>query len=200
VIKSQPLLNYDVGGHFQRRFGRYGWTTNTGFIPCIAVRYRQYKLVGLTGQVYRMRDGNHMENACTEVSEPAASQLRQRMEAAARGWWKSLLQEPHSFSKPVYYLGWRGSEVSSLPAEGAYVRTSDAVQLLEGGARGFERPGDKICWHLKVLLPGRYVVGALYQSTVAAKFRISVGQSWAIAQRSAPSIVSTLPAQVRPFL
>lgn len=56
MLRPQPLFDYDTGGkpHSTYKIFTPGLNaTHPGFQACLAVRYKQWKWVGLTGKVYR---------------------------------------------------------------------------------------------------------------------------------------------------
>jgi hypothetical protein len=61
-----------------------------------------------------------------------------------------VLREPHSFSKPTFYLGLANWTVTNVVGAGAHDRTPGRVRLLLMGAAGFERTGDYMCFKLQV--------------------------------------------------
>jgi hypothetical protein len=70
--------------------------------------------------------------------------------AAPQRWWASVVAEPHSLSKPIFYLGLGKWTVTNMPAMGARERTAGNVQLRDLGSRGFVKAGDKLCWGVQV--------------------------------------------------
>jgi hypothetical protein len=91
-----------------------------------------------------------LEITQNEVPQPQAAAIAEQLSATAQDWWTSVLREPHSFSKPTFYLGLANWTVSNVLAAGAFDRTPDRVRLLMMGAAGFERPGDYMCFKLQV--------------------------------------------------
>lgn len=62
VVRPQTLLDYDQGGMLNHIYGKLWWlqaqsahpiSNNPGFEVCIAVRFKDYKWVGLNNKVYR---------------------------------------------------------------------------------------------------------------------------------------------------
>jgi hypothetical protein len=60
------------------------------------------------------------------------------------------MAEPHSLSKPIFYVGLGNRTVTNVPAMGARERTAGNVQLRDLGSRGFVKAGDKLCWGVQV--------------------------------------------------
>lgn len=98
----------------------------------------------------RFPGNSHLEITANEVPAAQAAAIAANMSAAARVWWSSILREPHSFTKPTFYLGMYNWTVTNMIAAGAHDRTPDRVRLLQMGAAGFEKPGDYMCFAAKV--------------------------------------------------
>ncbi|KAF8058413.1 hypothetical protein HT031_005537 [Scenedesmus sp. PABB004] len=198
IVRPQPLLDYDTGGVPNVVYAAMlpGLRRhNPGFEPCIAVRYKDWKWLGSTNKVYRLAGGSHIELSCNEVPEPRATELRALMRGAAREWWASVVAEPHSFTKPTFYLGLSNTSVTNILASGAHERTPGSVKLFQNGAEGFRAPGDRACFSTQVMEHGRYEVTLIYVSNHNATVRFSVGTFADIASGAAPSITGELPAQ-----
>jgi hypothetical protein len=76
--------------------------------------------------------------------------LAKLMSDAGRAWWKSIVQDPDSFTKPVFYLGLSGWSVTNFLPDGAHDRTPGRVTLLANGAHGFSSVGDRLCFATQV--------------------------------------------------
>jgi hypothetical protein len=73
-----------------------------------------------------------------------------KLSAAARGWWKSVVADQHSFEKPAFQLGLNGWSVTNILPDGAHERTPGRIELLPNGAAGFSHVGDSMCFKLDV--------------------------------------------------
>ncbi|KAF8065865.1 hypothetical protein HT031_002925 [Scenedesmus sp. PABB004] len=195
VLRPQPLFDYDVGGVLVKK--DRSMVLGLGFERCIAVRWRTYKWMGGGNILYRLEGYSHVEAACSEVPASKAESVVARLRAAARDWWASLLDSPHGFTKPVYYLGLDRGNVSNVLAAGAHERTLTNTTLLPNGATGFRAPGDRMCFKLQVATAGAYRWVIFYTSFMDATFRLSVGTIDDIANGTAPTLTATLPAQAR---
>ena len=73
------------------------------------------------------------------------------MRSAAEKWWQSVIMEPHSLEKPIFYLGLGEGLVTNMLVSGAHERTpAENIRLIPNGAAGFKVPGDRICFQVKV--------------------------------------------------
>jgi hypothetical protein len=69
----------------------------------------------------------------------------------AAAWWQSVLDEAHSFSKPVYQLGLQGVEVSNVEASGAISLAGSSVPVLGPMLNmAAAKVGDGFCCRVKV--------------------------------------------------
>ncbi|WIA08366.1 hypothetical protein OEZ85_007805 [Tetradesmus obliquus] len=201
VLRPQPLFNFKTGGMLNVINGRElpadKKKPNPGFEVCMAVRHREFKWVGLTDKVYWV-NGTHKEERSTEVAEPQATALRNIMRSAAEKWWQSVIMEPHSLEKPIFYLGLGEGLVTNMLVSGAHERTpAENIRLIPNGAAGFKAPGDRICFQVKVMSPGTYDVVMFYTSTATATLKLSIGTYASILAGTANSLTTTLPAQSR---
>jgi hypothetical protein len=170
-------------------------------IPAVGITAQwQHICIPLITIHRRFNGSSHVELPCNEVPEPLASELRANLSTAAHQWWKSIVAEPHSFSKPTFYLGLGGYNVSNVLAAGAHQRTPVAINLLLNGAAGFRTPGDALCWDIQVVEPGAYEVTAMYTSEILADFQLAIGEYGAILNGSALSITRRWPVTVRDAL
>jgi hypothetical protein len=117
---------------------------------CAACRHKEYKWIGRTNKVYKFQGGSHIELPCNEVTGEEGRHLAKLMSDAARAWWKSIVQDPDSFTKPVFYLGLSGWSVTNFLPDGAHDRTPGRVTLLANGAHGFSSVGDRLCFATQV--------------------------------------------------
>ncbi|WIA34881.1 hypothetical protein OEZ86_013171 [Tetradesmus obliquus] len=210
VVKPQLLLNFHQGG--RNKNDKTPKLPGPGFLPCTVVRHGQFKWHGYNGKVYSSLnlkwhgyngkvyriDHRHLESAATEVKDAAlAASLAKRMSKAAEDWWASVVSDPHSFSKPTFFLGMGSWTVTNLLAAGAHERTPKRVTLLLDGASGFSEPGDSMCWKIKVLREGMYDVAAIYSSSRQAPFKLSVGMHRDIQAGRSLALRMQLPAQAR---
>jgi hypothetical protein len=84
------------------------------------------------------------------VTGERGAYLAGKMAKAAQQWWQSVIDSPHSFQKPTYYLGLGNWTVTNMLAAGAHERTPEKIQLIINGATGFYNAGDSMCFKLKV--------------------------------------------------
>lgn len=115
-----------------------------------ASRHKEYKWIGRTNKVYRFQGDSHIELPCNEVTGEEGKRLAKLMSDAARAWWKSIVQDPDSMTKPVFYLGLSGWSVTNFLPDGAHERTPGRVTLLANGAHGFSNVGDRLCFATQV--------------------------------------------------
>jgi hypothetical protein len=74
--------------------------------------------------------------------------MADRFSAEAEDWWNSVVAEPHSFTKPVYQLGFEGLEASNVQAQGA-VQISRGSVTVDSRAN-YTRFGDNVCMKAQV--------------------------------------------------
>jgi hypothetical protein len=113
-------------------------------------RYKEYKWIGRTNKVYKFQGDSHIELPCNEVTGEEGKKVAKLMSDAARTWWKSIVQDPDSLTKPVFYLGLSGWSVTNFLPDGAHERTPGRVTLLANGAHGFSSVGDRLCFATQV--------------------------------------------------
>jgi hypothetical protein len=95
----------------------------------------------------RLVNGSHIELPCNEVTGPEQAAIAAAFDTEARKWWKSVLDEPHSFTKPVFQLGLGGWKASNVEASGA-IELSRGDVLLSSFAN-FQDTG-RVCWNINV--------------------------------------------------
>jgi hypothetical protein len=85
----------------------------------------------------RLSNESYIELPCNKVSAAVAARLNLDLQGVitafnqrAAAWWQSVLDEPHSFSKPVYQLGLSGVEASNVEAAGAISLVGSSVSVL----------------------------------------------------------------------
>jgi hypothetical protein len=93
-------------------------------------------------------NGTHIEKPCNEVLDPSRQPMADRFSAEAEAWWNSVVAEPHSFTKPVYQLGFEGQEASNVQAQGAVQITRGSVTV--DSRASYKRFGDNVCMKAKV--------------------------------------------------
>jgi hypothetical protein len=93
-------------------------------------------------------NGTHIEKPCNEVLDPSRQPMADRFGAEAEAWWNSVVAEPHSFTKPVYQLGFEGQEASNVQAQGA-VQISRGSVTVDSRAN-YTRFGDNVCMKAQV--------------------------------------------------
>ncbi|KAF8055990.1 rhbg [Scenedesmus sp. PABB004] len=187
VLKPQPLLDYDTGGLLR------GWER------CIAVHRGHYKWVGDSGKLYRFEGRSHVEAPCSEAAGPEAAAVVAELRAAARAWFAGVAASPHSFCKPVFFLGLPPGTATNVLAAGAHERTARAVALGPNGAQGPGRRPHVAAVaarlpSLQVATAGTYDWSIFATTLQSAKLRLSVGSAADIAARRAPSVTAELPA------
>ncbi|KAF8072531.1 hypothetical protein HT031_000191 [Scenedesmus sp. PABB004] len=203
VLRPQPLFDYDTGGMLHSVYGKllpelllHHNASAPGFEACIAVRQGDYKWVGATRTLYRLTNGSHVELPCSDAgAEPGAPAIAAGLSAAARAWWAGVAAEPHSFAKPLFYMGLRGARVTNMLANAAHERTRGAVVLGPNGASGFAAAGDRMCFRTKVMTASPYEAVIFYTSRAEATFRLSFGTFAAIRDGTAPALTARLPPQ-----
>lgn len=99
---------------------------------------------------HRLTNGSHVELLCNEVKGLEGRRLAKQLASAAQRWFDSLVAEPHSFTKPMFYLGLETWTVSNIIAEGAHERTPGSIKLFANGASGFRDLGDRMCFKVEV--------------------------------------------------
>lgn len=198
IERPQPLLNFDSGGYANRELVKYynlsADAKLQGFQNCIGVRHKEYKWIGRTNKVYRFQGDSHIELPCNEVTGEEGKRLAKLMSDAARAWWKSIVQDPDSMTKPVFYLGLSGWSVTNFLPDGAHERTPGRVTLLANGAHGFSNVGDRLCFAAQVEMAGSYEVVVIYTAKSQGTFKLSVGSFDRIKAGAAPSLTAQLPA------
>lgn len=99
---------------------------------------------------HRFHGDSHVELPCNEVKGEEKEAVVRKLSGAARAWWKSLLADKHSFSKPTFQLGLNGWSVTNILPDGAHERTAGRIELLPNGAAGFSQAGDTMCFSINV--------------------------------------------------
>jgi hypothetical protein len=72
ALHPQPLFDYDSGGKAHSVYSMFAPginITNPGFQACLAVRYKQWKWIGLTGKVYRCVGSLHYLQGSRQLQE-----------------------------------------------------------------------------------------------------------------------------------
>jgi hypothetical protein len=160
--KPQPMLDFEKGGD-----------DGLGFKRCLGVRWRDYKWLGRSDQLFLFKGGSHEEADCSAVTDEP--ELKQRLSSAAKSWFESVVASPHSFERPLFFIGKPGRGSSAVLGNGAAERTPGRVSVLPTGLVGFSRPGDSASWRVHVLTGGQYSLAVGLKSNHKARFRLSLG-------------------------
>ncbi|WIA18401.1 hypothetical protein OEZ85_009862 [Tetradesmus obliquus] len=180
VMRPQPLLAYrDPTGRSIMK-------------NCIVGRFKDFKWYGSTDKVFRLANGSHIELPCNEVTGEALGRLNLLFNQAARQWWDSVVAEPDSFTKPVYYIGQSGSLASNVEANGAIALTRGDINMTSTVV--FSGLG-YVCYAVNIVTRGMYSITAMYNSRFRGprpQFILAVGEWKDIVAGTAPSLTNTL--------
>jgi hypothetical protein len=97
----------------------------------------------------RFTGDSHVELPCNEVSGTEHTRIAGVLNRKAKSWWRSVIAEPHSFTKLVYRLGYKGQAASNVETAGAVQVTRGNV-FIKGSAVNFTTAGDKVCCQVQV--------------------------------------------------
>lgn len=161
TLKPQPLLDYYKGGD-----------EGTGFKRCVGARWRDYKWLGKSDQLYLFKGGSHEEAPCAAVSDEP---VRQRLSSAAKSWFDSVVASPNAFERPRFFVGAPGRASTAVLGNGAAERTAGRVSVLPTGLVGFAQPGDAANWRVQVQAAGNYNVAVGLRANHKARFRLTLG-------------------------
>ena len=179
-------MDYGIGGK-----------DGQGYQQCIGVRWGRVKWNGDNPtRVYYINENNHIEGDCNIYSSADAKSLIETAKVAAASWWEGLVAEPHSFSKPTFYLGFSGQTETNVLVDGAFDRPAGRVVVQPSGASGFSRVGDYVGFKVQVDRKGSYALGVVYSSSQDCTVKLSVGTYSSIMKDKAVAIIFKLPKQV----
>eukprot|EP01023_Acetabularia_acetabulum_P040994 TRINITY_DN3982_c0_g1_i1.p1 TRINITY_DN3982_c0_g1~~TRINITY_DN3982_c0_g1_i1.p1 ORF type:complete len:624 (-),score=82.32 TRINITY_DN3982_c0_g1_i1:798-2669(-) len=176
VRKNQQLLQFKQGGRWGNGFNKYS-----------AVRWSNYKYT--KGQIIDIQNGNHQEYSKYQVPDP---KLKQFFYQSLENWWQSILDEPGSFQKPLFMIGFQNSWESHIPLKAPMEKTpQDKIFVGDHAIQGFYDAGDQVSYAVFVDTAGSYEVKLMYSwgGYKGAVIKISIGDHKDIQQGKAPYVV-----------
>eukprot|EP01025_Chloroclados_australasicus_P010150 TRINITY_DN1399_c0_g2_i2.p1 TRINITY_DN1399_c0_g2~~TRINITY_DN1399_c0_g2_i2.p1 ORF type:complete len:614 (-),score=62.23 TRINITY_DN1399_c0_g2_i2:1228-3069(-) len=105
------------------------------------------------------------------------SQLTQDYQNLATQWWRDILQEPGSFKKPTFFIGYGGRAESIVLAYAPIERTQNRIVVAKRSVSGFKEIGDSLTCRVQVDTPGTYEVSLKYSGATNgdASFKLEIG-------------------------
>eukprot|EP01025_Chloroclados_australasicus_P029968 TRINITY_DN2996_c0_g1_i1.p1 TRINITY_DN2996_c0_g1~~TRINITY_DN2996_c0_g1_i1.p1 ORF type:complete len:517 (-),score=52.16 TRINITY_DN2996_c0_g1_i1:402-1952(-) len=161
VKKGQSLLKFYGGGRYGKGFGGFS-----------AVKWKNYKYS--RGKLINIAEGKHKENFEYRVQD---QQVYDFLSQNLKDWWKSVLDEPGSFEKPIFFIGYENSWETHVPLKAPIEASPGSAFVGDHAIQGFYKVGDYVNYRVKVVKSGAYDVKLIYSwgGYKGAVINISIG-------------------------
>lgn len=85
-----------------------------------------------------------------------------------------MLQDPGSFTIPVFFIGWPGRQTSEILAMAA-IETSPSVSLHSHSTEGWNAVGARALYRVNIVESGTYRIYVKFQTTLSLMVTVSIG-------------------------
>eukprot|EP01025_Chloroclados_australasicus_P051969 TRINITY_DN6051_c0_g3_i1.p1 TRINITY_DN6051_c0_g3~~TRINITY_DN6051_c0_g3_i1.p1 ORF type:complete len:619 (-),score=66.61 TRINITY_DN6051_c0_g3_i1:388-2244(-) len=173
INKNQALLSAENAGP-------KGW----GIPAYTAIRQGTFKFI--KQKVYDMLT-SHVEDNQNRIMDPDLEYIYEQLIIK---WWYTVLDDPGSFQKPTFFIGYKEHTISEVFPFAPIERTQGNIVVGLYWVSGFSQEGDQITCKVQVDTPGTYEVTLFYEWTeyTGAIMNLSIGTHSDIIDEAAISV------------
>ncbi|MEM1221380.1 MAG: arylsulfatase [Verrucomicrobiota bacterium] len=124
---------------------------------------------GSSAELFDLRsDMGERNNLATAQPERAAS-----LRGLADAWFRGIVDDPGSFTRPLLLVGYKGKLATEFPAY-CLTESKGGLRNSSHSLDNWKEPGDTAVYNLDIQTPGAYIIEVEFNSTVNSATRLQV--------------------------